>query len=645
MITFGATAIQGITINAQGEIVLTTAGGQFMADTSLVPKPPRTSALIIEDKDGNQWVIQPNGTVVAAPHGGLPPKYNYSDDKLDATDSLRVDFAEKLLPSPQLFGFDARRKGNTYFKWAKNFEAIRLKGGLPYFVPYQSLGALKDAPNTQTEQVVAYIKYSPKSGLDATKLVFRLKNSTSALVKTFVNDSTYLVSLPSVLLSTATSEPCVYAYYTQNGTPTTEKKIGKLNIIPLKKRIEKIVIVPVSGASLPFTVNALRDSLNNIYKQANVDFEVQIKPNFVFDLAKDSVAGLQRAGNGLNKYSAEMRVLRDEYMKIDTSKTAKYIFVVASFSGSGDIEGFMPRGRSMGFVASGADMRTYAHELGHGAFGLEHTFPEILKSSTQNLMDYSNGTNLTQKQWDIIEKDKFVFNWLDSEEDGSLQDIPRRGLPLKDNLYIGVKIVNGVSTNTTYQGVFSGSFYRSQSWAASTGQILHGGLDMTYSGGYYYWDTDPVPVYSTHQGRVMVSGDGTNTVYITNNSNNVRTVYAHMQRNLLVVNGQDIAMGEIIGYIGTEGTGNYHLHYELQYQYSTDLGIYSGRYGVFSQGIWKSIDLLPSEREIPNSVNMSGVNIPNPNVLRDLLLKPATPENITEIKTYIRTEPKAWYEP
>ena len=76
----------------------------------------------------------------------------------------------------------------------------------------------------------------------------------------------------------------------------------------------------------------------------------------------------------------------------------------------------------MGFVASGANKRTYAHELGHGAFGLEHTFPEIGQSLSNNLMDYGDSTHLTHKQCKDIAKRKFVFNWLDSEEDGSYRN-------------------------------------------------------------------------------------------------------------------------------------------------------------------------------------------------------------------------------
>ncbi len=82
----------------------------------------------------------------------------------------------------------------------------------------------------------------------------------------------------------------------------------------------------------------------------------------------------------------------------------------------------MVRGRSVGFITSVADNRTIAHELGHGVFGLEHTFPEVAKQTTNNLMDYGTGTHLTHAQWKIMHARKPAYSWFDSEEDGSLYD-------------------------------------------------------------------------------------------------------------------------------------------------------------------------------------------------------------------------------
>jgi predicted chitinase len=80
--------------------------------------------------------------------------------------------------------------------------------------------------------------------------------------------------------------------------------------------------------------------------------------------------------------------------------------------------GYMPFISQYGFVkVSGLTekevMRTIAHELGHGAFGLKHTFtpeygiddkPQTPKAL--NLMGYSEGTHLAKFQWDIIHDSK-----------------------------------------------------------------------------------------------------------------------------------------------------------------------------------------------------------------------------------------------
>jgi hypothetical protein len=72
----------------------------------------------------------------------------------------------------------------------------------------------------------------------------------------------------------------------------------------------------------------------------------------------------------------------------------------------------MPFNQNFGFIFTdnpGASVeRTIAHELGHGAFGLLHTFrtygnePQLDSAKTDNLMDYADGTHLFKYQWDEI---------------------------------------------------------------------------------------------------------------------------------------------------------------------------------------------------------------------------------------------------
>ena len=78
--TFDDNVITGVSVDTLGNVILTTTNGTFYADTTLVPRSPRDKAVIIQDKNGNQWVIQPNGSVISAPGGGLPPKKNEDED-------------------------------------------------------------------------------------------------------------------------------------------------------------------------------------------------------------------------------------------------------------------------------------------------------------------------------------------------------------------------------------------------------------------------------------------------------------------------------------------------------------------------------------------------------------------------------------
>jgi len=58
----------------------------------------------------------------------------------------------------------------------------------------------------------------------------------------------------------------------------------------------------------------------------------------------------------------------------------------------GDVAGYMPLQRQVGFIYDNPNLFIIAHELGHGAFNLRHTFsPESFiaaERTTQNLMDY-----------------------------------------------------------------------------------------------------------------------------------------------------------------------------------------------------------------------------------------------------------------
>jgi hypothetical protein len=100
--------------------------------------------------------------------------------------------------------------------------------------------------------------------------------------------------------------------------------------------------------------------------------------------------------------------------------------VIPGFKDNPIMMGYMPLKSGYGFLTPQATTRDAAHELGHGVFNLRHTFStnnvvNLPQGSTQNLMDYSSGTELFKYQWDFIhDPEGGWFLWEDSEEGASV---------------------------------------------------------------------------------------------------------------------------------------------------------------------------------------------------------------------------------
>jgi len=345
--------------------------------------PNNTGLFVVRDNNGNQFNIQLNP----------PPQniegpinyFNFSNDSLDSNDSLLITFKESI---NQKYGFDKK----VYAEYYNNYEIIKLKNNKNYFVPNKSIG------KNETDEVLAEISIN---NFIPELLSFKTQNGTN-LNSTNVDLNTFkILNLPS-------NTECIYAWY-------NNKKVGKLNICSYKLTPKKLVIIPVNNTSISLNSN----ELNDIFKQSNVTWSVSSAQNFTFNLGAD---GLEAADATLfNKYSQEMRNLKNAYLLFDSlyDKNAYYLFVVPKFTNP-EINGYMVRGRSLGFIKEDCDVKKIAHELAHGAFALEHTFPKIAKNGSNNLMDYNNGIQLIKYQWDKIVNTNFSYSWFDDEEDAAI---------------------------------------------------------------------------------------------------------------------------------------------------------------------------------------------------------------------------------
>jgi hypothetical protein len=118
-----------------------------------------------------------------------------------------------------------------------------------------------------------------------------------------------------------------------------------------------------------------------------------------------------------------------------------YLFVLPyDASDKGEINttnGDMPLESQFGYLFPGASERTIAHEAGHGAFNLEHPFDRPLRNSfskgdlADNLMDYSQETELAKIQWDATRNPGHVFGLFQKDKDG-MSAISEKGIVIKE---------------------------------------------------------------------------------------------------------------------------------------------------------------------------------------------------------------------
>ena len=377
--------INGVIDDVEIDTVLGTVTVYFGEEEQTFDFPENGGPLVIEDSSGLIFIIEPDGGII------YDGNITVDSDVLAATEDYQIYFGEF---EDQNFGFDKLE----HLNWRKNYGTIILADESFYHVPYKSMG------QTDIDHVLAIFRTEG----DRSNVNFKTAKGEN-LTYSIVNDSTYLLNLPSY-----SENGTIYGY---NGS----EKIGKLNVKVYQEVIQKLTIVPLLGT----TWTDFSFEINATLRQANVHLEIvyaDIYKNSDWDLDGDGKMQAPSEVDLLNKYSPEMRALRDSYFS-DSSydKTSAYIFITPSFDNS-ELDGYMVRGKGMGFVTQEATAVTYTHEISHGLFGLKHTFPEIQQGSTTNLMDYSgpDANHFTSKQWDAIHSPLPSISFLDDEEDGSL---------------------------------------------------------------------------------------------------------------------------------------------------------------------------------------------------------------------------------
>jgi hypothetical protein len=348
--------------------------------------------------------------------------------KLSSTMGVADDpyFNGKILPEVEFtanasdkYGFDAWLTGAPP---AAKYDTEKVNGN-------DAKIAWKSATQGQTTLTTAVLRQTSRKAAGAT-FQFRPGSGLSVNASPQTDTSTLLRITP-----TGTGSEKVEAWYvvTDSTKKKHEKLLRTLAVESYEGLSRELVVVPVGNVSLPaaFT-SALKQSLTNAYAPAAVTWSVTVASSNLsysnWDTDGDNLFTFSKSFT--DWYSADQKALIAEYKDKDpsVSTSAYYVFVLpGDVPRNKDFSGYMPFKAQWGFVFYNgstnfeANGKLIAHELGHGAFRLEHiTDPPT--SATDNLMDYAAGTRTYHSQWEYIYDPSWKLYLFGKEEDAAGKD-------------------------------------------------------------------------------------------------------------------------------------------------------------------------------------------------------------------------------
>jgi|GEM_PF-1485541 len=318
-------------------------------------------------------------------------------------------------PAPNaLRGFDAKRHealAQHYRKGPNEFT------GKDEYIPWKAIEAAK----TDVVEVV-----SPGRSNRAELAKVQFNSPTGSVPASRVADDRFQLTLQGAGRAENTQE--IRAYYPTGGN--SGYTMARLNVVTYNKLPKNLVIVPLTGTDGVPTGEDVRRVLNQIYGQAVAEWSVAVAPAFDPGAWDGNGNGQVEIGNSglLSNYTAEMRAINRTFRNNTPAynRDTYYLFLVNQSENAATL-GYMPRAKQFGYIFTQAVMRAgqsvsqvIAHELGHGAFHLKHTFDEtsVARGTSDNLMDYGNGTRLHKYQWDLVHDPVRVIGLLEEDEEG-----------------------------------------------------------------------------------------------------------------------------------------------------------------------------------------------------------------------------------
>ena len=410
-------SIKSVVKNPDGSITVTSTTGV----TSVLEKT--VNDIVITDKDGKQFAVPANApagnikqTGQLAP-GGIPTSKNTNGmgSGGDVTEISSPDVNVVFSKGDGKYAFDTAPIAENG-SLTKTYQTIPKKGGGTYKVNYK---AISDNPNTDV--VVATVDF--KNGKAKKDLVFKTQNGTAI-------DSTQIAWKDNVATLTL-KKTLDFAKETiiatvKPATPKDPKEAagkydiaGTIDLWHLTNKKVNVTLVSVNKATIP---NDVQEELNNIYEPAGVTFNVNTA-----NVTLDNTWGesIETSESGLlATYTNEQQLITTnlkQKLGADYKNDTYYVIYTDAPASKSNILGFMPLKRQYGFIFNKTNIvRTLAHELGHGVFGLQHPFTEYNTSTTTDLlMDYGTGVTLSHNDWQVLHAPGLqLYPFIQGDSDG-----------------------------------------------------------------------------------------------------------------------------------------------------------------------------------------------------------------------------------
>ncbi|UOX35066.1 fibronectin type III domain-containing protein [Flavobacterium sediminilitoris] len=384
----------------------------------------------ITDSEGSVYTVDPNGNVSFQGQGvGIANASNTENlnSKGEVIALSNVGAKVVFSRNDQSVAFDdsSANYSGAPNKLAAEYKTIKDGSGNDY--PFYYKGIInKEDGKVSYDYVTAKITITDTL-IEAKNIVFNVKGiKVNAIDSTTVgNVVTKTLKVPA--FTTEGDNELLALVKTDS---LKQKVVGAMMVVPIKDiGTVNINLVPVNGATI---TQADIQAIKNIYGGAGVTLNITTLPAHT-----DGITTLECGNSGwIANYTNEQNAFIDRFKATTTiNNNAYYLFVTKDITPSRPLSGFMPLHRQFGFVftgqtgtgeikqTNGSGLATViAHELGHGAFELEHPWEKYDYDknayATNWLMDYASGTKLPYRHWQQISHPKTKLYLFQSDESG-----------------------------------------------------------------------------------------------------------------------------------------------------------------------------------------------------------------------------------